>query len=495
MLAQKRKLKSNPHPKGTKQGKGAGKANPKSIVPSDWVKEYRDEHFTVSNHKLFCSTCREELATKKSSLDSHVKSHKHIAGKERLALKMKRDTDIAKALQAYDSYVHPVGEGLSESTRIYRVKVVTAMLKAGIPIKKIDCFRSLLEEHAFALTSSSNLRQIIPFIRNREIERLKRDIEKRPVSIIFDGTTHVCEAMVVLLRYISDDWLIKQDVCRLMLLAKSMTGEEVARQIIVVLSTELGIPSHLLVGAMRDRASVNEVAMRTVRIVYNQCVDIGCFSHTLDHVGERMSTPVLDKFFSAWISLFYRSPKTRLLWKSQTGLSPPSYSSTRWWSRFEVIYHLFCAFGDLSPFLDNEEVAGANSSKLREIVNDPAKNRKLKMEMAATVDAMEPFVKATYFLEGDGPLALHAYERVSLLFSAVSTQHYPNVVSIAKALSNGNSSHEQQLLAYAESWIQPAYAYFREKFENDLKPALDVLKAARFFLPPSLMKLLQISTC
>ena len=166
------------------------------------------------------------------------------------------------------------------------------MLKAGISIKQIDCFRSLLEEHAFALTSLSNLRQIIPFIRNREIERLKRDIEKRPVSIIFNGTTHICEAMVVLLRYISEDWLIKQDVCRLMLLAKSMTGEEVARQIIVVLSTELGIPSHLLVGAMRDRASVNEVAMRTVRVVYNQCVDIGCFSHTLDHVGQRMSTPV-----------------------------------------------------------------------------------------------------------------------------------------------------------------------------------------------------------
>ena len=86
------------------------------------------------------------------------------------------------------------------------------------------------------------------------------------------------------------------------------------------------------------------------------------------------------------------------------------------------------------------------------------------MEMAATVDVMEPFVKATYFLEGDGPLALHAYEHMSLLFSAVSTQHYPNVVSIAKALSNGNKSHEQQLLAYAESCVQPAYAYFREKF-------------------------------
>ena len=102
--------------------------------------------------------------------------------------------------------------------------------------------------------------------------------------------------MAIVLRFITDNWLIKQSVCRLMLLAKSMTGEEVARQIIMVLSTELGISSNLLVGAMRDRASVNEVAMRTVKVIYNQVINIGCFSHTLDHVGEHMRHPPLIGF-------------------------------------------------------------------------------------------------------------------------------------------------------------------------------------------------------
>lgn len=80
-------------------------------------------------------------------------------------------------------------------------------------------------------------------------------------------------------------------------LSQKHDREEVARQIIMVLSTELGLTSNLLVGAMRDRASVNEVAMRTIRVVYNQVVDIGCFCHTLDHVGEHMHTPILEKFF------------------------------------------------------------------------------------------------------------------------------------------------------------------------------------------------------
>ena len=81
------------------------------------------------------------------------------------------------------------------------------------------------------------------------------------MGIIFDGTTHVCEAFVVVLRYVTQNWIIKQEVCRMMLLAKSLTGEEVARQLIASLSTELSIPQHLVVSTMRDRALVNDVAV------------------------------------------------------------------------------------------------------------------------------------------------------------------------------------------------------------------------------------------
>ena len=51
----------------------------------------------------------------------------------------------------------------------------------------------------------------------------------------------VCEAFVVVLRYLTDDWELKQCVGRLKLLAKTMTGKEIAQPIIVILSTECGI--------------------------------------------------------------------------------------------------------------------------------------------------------------------------------------------------------------------------------------------------------------
>ena len=94
------------------------------------------------------------------------------------------------------------------------------MLKAGVPLRKIDAFRELLEEDDFALTSATNLRQLLPFICHQEIDILKKEIANKTLSIIFDGTTHVCEAMVLVVRYISDAWVIRQCVCTLMLLAK-----------------------------------------------------------------------------------------------------------------------------------------------------------------------------------------------------------------------------------------------------------------------------------
>ena len=103
-------------------------------------------------------------------------------------------------------------------------------------------------------------------------------------------------------------------------------------------------------------------------------------------------------------------------------------------------------FSDGKKFLERDDLPPATSTKLLQVLDDPAKTVKLKIKIATTVDAIEPFLKATYKLEGDGPLSLEAYQQLSILFASVSTQHYPNVAAVAKAEANGNTSHEQQLL-------------------------------------------------
>ena len=156
---------------------------------------------------------------------------------------------------------------LSDSLRVYRLKVITAFLQAGVPLSKTDAFRELLEENGFSLSESSNLRKLILFILHDELSKVKMDLQGQPVAVIFNGTTHVCEAFVIVVRYVKN-WVIQQKVCRLMLLAKAVTGNEVARQIVEVISTELSIPFNKVLAAMHDRASVNTVAMRSLSFVW-----------------------------------------------------------------------------------------------------------------------------------------------------------------------------------------------------------------------------------
>ena len=104
------------------------------------------------------------------------------------------------------------------------------------------------------------------------------------------------------------------------------------------------------------------------------------------------------------------------------------------------------------------------------------------MELDITVDAGEPFVKSTYRLEGDGPLALIAYEEISTLRATISTGHYPNVVAVSETLSSVLSCRNQ-LIAYAKACLKPAYDYFETKCNEDLAISISMFKCARLFDP------------
>ena len=119
------------------------------------------------------------------------------------------------------------------------------------------------------------------------------------MSVIFDGTSRLGEALAIVIRYITDDWKIQQNLIRLQMLAKSLCGEELARELISVLSVNYSIATNQLIACMRDRSTVNNTAVRTLKIVCPQLIDIGCFSHTIDHVGEHFVTPNLSEFVSS----------------------------------------------------------------------------------------------------------------------------------------------------------------------------------------------------
>ena len=70
---------------------------------------------------------------------------------------------------------------------------------------------------------------------------------------------------------------MKQQLIRLQILSKSLTGEQIASEFINVIPVTYGIHSKYLLGAMRVRASTNNLAMRILKVVYLSLIDIVCF--------------------------------------------------------------------------------------------------------------------------------------------------------------------------------------------------------------------------
>ena len=72
---------------------------------------------------------------------NHVKSIKHTNSKAKLKTKQAREKNIATALQKYDKTVHPVGETLPDEQRVYRIRVLTTFMRAGVPLSKLKYLR------------------------------------------------------------------------------------------------------------------------------------------------------------------------------------------------------------------------------------------------------------------------------------------------------------------------------------------------------------------
>ena len=132
---------------------------------------------------------------------------------------------------------------------------------------------------------------MVPLVVAQEQADMKAEIKGRQLSFVFDGTTRLGEALAIVIRFIDSSFLIQQHLIRLQLLSKSMTGEEIAREIMNTLSAQYSASSNLLVAAIHDCALVaaihdcaacNTVALRTIKAVFPSLVDVGCFSHTLN---------------------------------------------------------------------------------------------------------------------------------------------------------------------------------------------------------------------
>ena len=131
--------------------------------------------------------------------------------------------------------------------------------------------------------------------------------------------------------------------------------------------------------------------MKTVRVVYPNVLDIGCFFAHVRSCGRAFSNSDATRVWSSLADAFLTQ---KLLWKEQTGRAMTSYTATRWWSKWEIFHQLLVQFGDILPFLErNVDLSPVSRNKLLAILQNVQKSKLLNIELAAVVDYGEPFVK------------------------------------------------------------------------------------------------------
>lgn len=487
-IARQRSVKLNPPGERKRRRCGPStKLRKKSL--HECVTEHPGEYLTVESGAIFCKACRTAVSSKASSLHRHIRTKRHVDGKKQRAAELKHQQSVVQSMVAYNTAVHPQGETLPKKERVFRVEVVETFLKAGVSLAKTAHFRPLLEKYATRLADRTILARLIPTVLHREKDAVKTLISGKDLSLIFDGSTRLGEAVVIVVRYLDGDWNVRQVLTRLKVLSKSQTGEQLAGELIDTLATSLQIDRRRLISVMRDGAAVNGVAVRILNAVYPKALDVRCFSHTIDRVGLHFDLPTLDQFMQWWIQLFSRSAAAKLAWRERTGTAMKSYSATRWWSKWEVMQQVMMHFGDVQPFLEaTQDIAPRLNDHLTGLLTSEADRKALMMELAAVVDAGEPFVKATYNLEGDGVLVFHAYSTLQALSAAAAQRHYPNVAAQASALGN-TPAEVDELVTLARNGVQPGINYFLQKFNTDLYDIVRAFRAARMACPTTVQEL------
>ena len=257
---------------------------------------------------------------------------------------------------------------------------------------------------------------------------------------------------------------------------------ELAHRLMTCIAVNHNCGPNMVFAGMKDGAAVNGAAIKQLLFFYRN-MDVICFSHTINNVGCHFVFRVLDTFFRHWVNLFAHSYNAKLLWRERTGKSMcchSCHSNTRWWSKWELLKQVSDYFGDVAPFLqENENVRPQIHQHLLEIINDTQDLQDL--ELGVMVDVGVHFVNATYYFEGDGPLIFTCFERLSAVSHAVTVGHYPCTLAITREIVN--AALQNRLITQAKDCVQPGLNFFQQKFNVQFLTNVRAFKAARLYCP------------
>lgn len=273
---------------------GAHARAPTGVSLQARIKEYPKQGLVESAGVLKCSVCaKQTLQNIKSSIETHLKSEGHqknlMLAQERLG----QDADLrSELISHYTTHPEESGSSVDPSDAVYRVRVVEGFLCAGIPLSKVDQLRPLLERSGHKLVASTHLARLVPKVEAMEFKRMLAELDGQHISLAFDGTTRLGEAVNIVARFTTADYRVVTRLVRFVTLSKHVDGAGLAGLLTTVVMQQLRLPLNCVVGFMRDSAAVNGAAVGMLGM-FTSATNLMCVSHTLNNAGSRLSFPHL----------------------------------------------------------------------------------------------------------------------------------------------------------------------------------------------------------
>ena len=355
--------------------------------------------------------------SRKEVIDSATKE-----GETQLEASGRFMVDVVNELMKKRAEEDLAGTSLPTSVTMYRMKVHELQLMNNMPATMLNGFKEALDLKGSSLLSIGDARDLSRTIgsalRHKQLRQIRWIMTRcyPAFATCSDGSPLGANAEVLIVRMVrSSDNKIVELLISLRLFEGSLTGEAIAADLLTELR-KFDMDLDEWKAAMMDRAANNVLAMKEVkRLTSYRPTFVPCFSHVLSGPGKvfKDKCKELYSFKKALTTAIMFRGKLYLHLKELMNECPVIGSGVRWYIEWEQIsqcdkFGIENIIDKLIPYAETKKLSENSVKKMKDACI-PTKFPRVIVQAAVVSEMGREFCIATYFTEGQDPLALTEY--------------------------------------------------------------------------------------
>ena len=314
-----------------------------------YVKEFGNV-FCVDGSLLFCTACSKTVATeRKSQVQQHMKSAKHIANSQRKSAKQQ---SFSQSISIQNEGCVSLGSSRSSLPDEFSLELCKALISADIPLYAVQnaTFRSFLEKYCNrSIPDESTLRKnYLHIAYTQTLTKIRNSVRDSNIWISVDESTDATGRYVA--NFIVGVLSVEKEESRNCFLLHSDALEKSDHSSIakfVINSLNILWPDELhynrVLLFVSDAAAYMLKAVRGLAVLFPKMRHLTCLAHGLHRVAEtvRASFPEVDKLVSSVKKIFKKSPHRRMVFKEMAPnlKHPPEPVLTRWGTWLKAVQY------------------------------------------------------------------------------------------------------------------------------------------------------------